>query len=220
MTAQFQFVMRTGPTPGKVFPLEGPEIIIGRDNTCSMMINDTEVSRKHARLVWQSLGYVLEDLGSTNGTFFNGQQVNAPLILRGGESISLGENIVIVYESAADPNATVLSTSANAIKEAIAAAQAKAEEPKPVVTSAPSQPVSTPAKAPPSRPVPISPKLVQPKAPKKSKKTWIILLVLILGLLCVCGVIVILLWNADTSFYCNTFPFNLYYNPVNFNCSP
>jgi len=213
MTAQFQFVMRSGPTPDKVYPLEGPEIIIGRDTASNLMINDSEVSRKHTRLVWQSLGYVVEDLGSTNGTFVNGQRLTAPFVLRGGESISLGENIVLVYESTADPNATVLSTSASAVKQAIAEAQATAEAPKPEIPSAPapSQPVSTPIKPAPSRPVPASPFPDQPVTPKKSNKSLIILLVVVLGLVCVCGVIAIYLYRAPISFWCNNLSF--YFKP-------
>jgi predicted component of type VI protein secretion system len=213
MTAQFQFVMRSGPTPGKVFPLEGPEIIIGRDNTSSMMINDAEVSRKHTRLVWQSLGYVIEDLGSTNGTFIDGQRLTAPYVLRGGETVTLGENIVLVYESTADPDATVLTTSASAVKQAIAEAQAKAETPKPEVprTPTPSQPVSTPVPPAPSRPAPFSSTSGQPVAPKKSRKSMVILLVIVLGLLCICGFIAIYLYRAPISFWCDNLSF--YFKP-------
>lgn len=211
MTANFQFVMRSGPTPGKVYPLEGPEIIIGRDNTSSLMINDAEVSRKHTRLVWQSLGYVVEDLGSTNGTFVDGQRLTAPYVLRGGETISLGENIVLVYESTADPDATVLSTSASAVKQAVAQAQATAQAPKPEVQREPPQPEPAPIKPAPLKLAPVSPDPVQPVAPKKSRKSLVILLVIVLGLLCVCGVIAIYLYRAPISFWCSNFSF--YFKP-------
>ncbi len=211
MTAQFQFVMRSGPTPDKVFPLEGPEIIIGRDSTSSLMITDAEVSRKHTRLVWQSLGYVVEDLGSTNGTFVNGQRLTAPYVLRGGETVSLGEDIVLVYESTADPDATVLSTSADAVKKAVAEAQSTREAPKPEIPAAPPQPVSRPVTPAPSRPAPVRSTLDQPVAPKKSKKSLVILLVVLLALLCVCAVIAIFLYRAPISFWCNNFSF--YFKP-------
>jgi len=209
MTAKFQFVMRSGPTPGKVYPLEGPEIIIGRDNTSSLMINDAEVSRKHTRLVWQSLGYVIEDLGSTNGTFVDGVRLSAPFVLRGGESISLGENIVLIYESTSDPDATVLSTSASAVKQAVA--QATAQAPKPDVQTAAPQPESTPVKPAPSRPAPANSAPVHPAAPKKSKKSMVILLVILLLILCVCGAIAIYLYRAPISFWCTNFSF--YFKP-------
>ena len=43
--AQFRFVMRSGPTVGKVYPLEAAEISIGRDSSNMVAINDAEVSR-------------------------------------------------------------------------------------------------------------------------------------------------------------------------------
>ena len=210
MTVQFQFMMRSGPTPGKIFPLERPEIIIGRDNISSLMINDAEVSRKHCRLIWQGSGYVIEDLGSTNGTFVNGQRLSAPFVLRGGESISLGENIVLGYESLADPNATVLSASASEVKMAVAEATAVAETPKqepPLVTAPFSEEAPLPAKPASTGQVPVAPIPSQPKAAKKSNKTMVIFLVLLLGLLCICGVIAIFLFRAPITFWSNNLSF-------------
>ena len=53
---QFQFIMRTGPTPGKIFELITNELYIGREVTNDITIDDAEVSRKHARLIMQAGG--------------------------------------------------------------------------------------------------------------------------------------------------------------------
>ena len=109
MTALFQFVMRSGPTPGATFPLEGDQLIIGRDAVSNVAINDAEVSRKHARLNFQGGKYVLEDLGSTNGTFVNGQRLVSAAVLKPGDVVSLGEQIVLMYEGlSVDAGATVI----------------------------------------------------------------------------------------------------------------
>lgn len=63
-------------------------MFIGRDLTNDIVINDAEISRRHARLISQAGGYVLEDLGSTNGTFINGQRLASPYILRPGETVT------------------------------------------------------------------------------------------------------------------------------------
>ncbi|MCK6585799.1 MAG: FHA domain-containing protein, partial [Anaerolineales bacterium] len=106
--AQFQFVMRSGPTPGVTFPLDGDQLTIGRDSTNGVAINDAEISRKHARLMFQGGKYVLEDLGSTNGTFVNGQRLAGPVVLKPGDVVSLGEQIVLMYDAiAGDAGATV-----------------------------------------------------------------------------------------------------------------
>jgi hypothetical protein len=110
MMVQFQFVMRSGPTPGVTFPLEGDQLIIGRDSSNSVAINDAEISRKHSRLSFQGGKYVLEDLGSTNGTFVNGQRLAGPVVLKPGDVVSLGEQIVLMYDAInLDPGATIAS---------------------------------------------------------------------------------------------------------------
>ena len=108
--SQFQFVMRSGPTPGVTFPLEGDQLIIGRDASSSIAINDAEISRKHSRLLFQGGKYVIEDLGSTNGTFVNGQRLAGPVVLKPGDVVSLGEQIVLMYDAInMDPGATIAS---------------------------------------------------------------------------------------------------------------
>ena len=104
-----QLVMRTGPNPGEVFSLTKNEIYIGRDVNNDIVVSDQEVSRKHARLVMQAGGYVLEDLGSTNGTYVNGQRLMGPHVLRTGETVMLGENVSLVLEAVYDADATILS---------------------------------------------------------------------------------------------------------------
>ena len=106
----FQLVMHSGPNPGKIFELVQDELTIGRDIGNRIVINDPEVSRKHARLTMQSGGYVIEDLGSTNGTFVNNQRLIGPHMLQPGETVMLGEKISLEYEILGfDPNATVVS---------------------------------------------------------------------------------------------------------------
>ena len=104
----FHLIMRSGPQPGKSFELTKGELYIGRDIHNDVVINDAEVSRKHARLIMQAGGYVLEDLGSTNGTFVNGQRLMGPHVLRPNELIMLGENISLVFETSYEADATVI----------------------------------------------------------------------------------------------------------------
>jgi hypothetical protein len=105
----FHLIMRSGPNPGKSHELTKSEIYIGRDIHNDVVINDAEVSRKHARVVMQAGGYVLEDLGSTNGTFVDGQRLMGPHVLRPNELIMLGENISLVFETSYDADATVVA---------------------------------------------------------------------------------------------------------------
>ena len=110
MSSQFQLVMHAGPTPGKVFPLTEGELTIGRDINNQIIINDAEISRRHTRLVLQGNSFMIEDLGSTNGTFVSGQRLSGPRLLRAGDTIRLGENVTLSYEVAGvDPDATAVA---------------------------------------------------------------------------------------------------------------
>jgi len=204
MAAQFQFVMRSGPTTGKIYPLEAPEIIIGRDASNGVAINDAEVSRKHAKLSLHGSAYVIQDLGSTNGTFINGQRITGTQVLNPGDTVSFGENIVLMYEAAFDPNATVIASSQAA--RTVAPVYRPVPVPAPIPAPAPLQAYSGQV---PAGPVPMA--IVQAK--KGGGRVVIIILVLLLVCL-ILACIAILFWvDSDKSGarWC-TFPLNLIIN--------
>jgi hypothetical protein len=64
-------------------------VIIGRDSTCEVIIADRQISRFHARIMPTASGIVLEDLGSKNGTFCNGQKVDHSVVLQDGDMIQI-----------------------------------------------------------------------------------------------------------------------------------
>ena len=180
MAAQFQFVMRSGPTPGATYSLEGDQIVIGRDSSNGVVINDAEISRRHSRLTFQGGKYVLEDLGSTNGTFVNGQRLAGPVVLKSGDVVSFGEQIVLMYDAlSVDAGATAISSRKSASA--------------PVVP--PSAQVMPP---PPSYSTPLVPA-------QKNNLTLIFIIVGALVLICVC---VAALWYIDQNYlWCTVVPF-------------
>ena len=99
-SSSFRLVVRRGPQPNQVYPLEQGIVTLGRDITNDIVINDPEVSRHHCRLTQGAGGYTLEDLGSTNGTFVNGQRLTGPRPLSPGDMIGLGETVTLAYELA------------------------------------------------------------------------------------------------------------------------
>ncbi len=130
MGPSFQIVLRSGPTPGKTYPLVKSELFIGRDLSNDIVINDPEISRRHARLYIQNGAFVLEDLGSTNGSSVNGQRLVSPYTLHPGEVITLGERITLVFESVELEESTTLSTSS--LKQSAAAQPQVIQTPPPI----------------------------------------------------------------------------------------
>jgi sigma-B regulation protein RsbU (phosphoserine phosphatase) len=71
-------------------PITVDETVIGRHPECQLHINSNMVSRKHARVLRNGGQFVLEDLGSGNGTFINGKKLEGPIDLKHDDRIKLG----------------------------------------------------------------------------------------------------------------------------------
>lgn len=100
-SSSFRLIVRRGPRPNEIYELNQGVLTLGRDITNDIVINDPEVSRHHCRLTQGAGGYTIEDLGSTNGTFVNGQRLTGARQLQPGEMIGLGETVTLAYEGAA-----------------------------------------------------------------------------------------------------------------------
>jgi DNA-binding winged helix-turn-helix (wHTH) protein len=79
------------------FPLSEGEHVIGRDPDVEVRLDDSTVSRRHARLVVTSEGTVLEDFGSKNGTFRGNERVTSPVRLADGDTIRIGSLVVTFH---------------------------------------------------------------------------------------------------------------------------
>ncbi len=194
MAAQYQLVMHSGPTPGKIFPMEGDVITIGREAGNGIVINDAEVSRKHTQFVFQGGKYIVTDLGSTNGTFVNGQRLTGQHILQPGEVVSLGEQINLLFEAVVpvDPNATMMSPGRQPV---MPKAVAPAPRPQPVAPPPP-QPVNYAGQVPAGP----APSYTPPQPQGGSSRTMLIVVGIGLAL-CICAVSVGLFF-APVEFWC------------------
>jgi len=68
-------------------------IVIGRDPTCDLMIDDTRASRRHCRLTRSPDGFLLEDLGSRNGTLVDGAAIEGPVRLKANQVFRIGNTL-------------------------------------------------------------------------------------------------------------------------------
>jgi FHA domain len=140
----YQLVQHAGPDPGNLYSLANSEIFLGRDINNDIVINDAEVSRKHARLLLQPSGeYQLEDLGSTNGTYIDGQRITGPHLMYPGETIMLGDNVRFHFETVAqDPGATVAAAAAGIQTPSAAESPAVPEDTPPMEMPLDGQPAA------------------------------------------------------------------------------
>ena len=80
----------------RTFALANGENVLGRDPAAEVFLDDTAVSRRHARITVRGSQATLEDLGSKNGTFLGGKPVTAPALLRDADAILLGSVLLTV----------------------------------------------------------------------------------------------------------------------------
>jgi pSer/pThr/pTyr-binding forkhead associated (FHA) protein len=78
---------------GRAYPL-GPEVSVGRGSGCQVQVDDTFVSTVHARVFLGDGNYVVEDLGSTNGTYLNKRKVDGPMTMNRGDRLQVGNTVL------------------------------------------------------------------------------------------------------------------------------
>jgi diguanylate cyclase (GGDEF)-like protein len=90
-------IVLAGSSVGEMFKIAKPEVVIGRGKEADLPVLDEGVSRKHAAIRTTAAGMAVEDLGSRNGTFVNGEQVTSPVVLRDGDKIQVGSTTILKF---------------------------------------------------------------------------------------------------------------------------
>lgn len=99
-------VVERGPVPTTQVPLQSEQLTVGRSAGNDLVLADPEVSRRHMRVVRRTDGFAVEDIGSTNGTFVNGQRISHLTLLQDGDAIDLGDTVRLRFVSTAQPPPT------------------------------------------------------------------------------------------------------------------
>lgn len=191
-----KLIMKSGPEAGKTYKLDKDEFVIGRELINDLIINDPEISRRHARVFVKNEKYYLEDLNSTNGTFLSGKQITKPVQLKTGDLINLGTGVILEFSSEKEAEKEI-----NVVSE-------KAPEKKQEGTKEIKQ-ASAAKKTAASKPVKKGETVKAEKPPLGIEKlrntpTWVIVLVIILLFLLIFCVIPLLIveWTDQ---WCNFF---------------
>ncbi|HEX5633939.1 MAG TPA: FHA domain-containing protein, partial [Gemmatimonadales bacterium] len=173
-----------GPTRGATLDVPLGESLIGRADSCAIVVDSTAVSRAHARLTVGSDRVTLEDLGSSNGTMVDGQPVTTPVALENGAEVAIGEARRFRVRIEGDSLSQLATTGAAAParaqdmewvtrlvfsaadREAIAQATAAAKAARPAAAARPPSPPAPKTTPPPPKPAaPPAPAAAAPAAP-------------------------------------------------------
>jgi two-component system cell cycle response regulator len=91
------FTVVAGPRVGAIFTLVEDETFIGRTSGCGIQIDDPGISRRHAKVIRQTLATCLvQDLESRNGTFVNGKRVSIARLSE-GDRLGIGDTVVLRF---------------------------------------------------------------------------------------------------------------------------
>ena len=168
-------VVERGPVPTTQVPLDSDQLTIGRSAGNDLVLADPEVSRRHVRIVRRADGFAAEDIGSTNGTFVNGQRISHLTLLQDGDTIDLGDTVRLRFMSMSPPAVAV--DLANKPTEQVRPAAYEYEAPAaPRPAPAPARPAApAPAHpaAPPPAPVYTPPPSYTAEQPRRGRGLWI-----------------------------------------------
>lgn len=127
------FILRS-KAGGKAYPLQG-EMLVGREEDCSIPIDSGHISRYHAKINMSSNGVYIEDLHSTNGTFVNGSKIKGRVKLAIGDEVSFDDVCFNLASDTAEGEAETL-LSAKQLEQGERFARAMAQ-PRPIRTATP-----------------------------------------------------------------------------------
>lgn len=117
MADKLRFRIRLPWAETKIVPFQGSEMWFGRDPDCSFVIDDPEVSRRHALFATDSMGKVtVTDLASTNGTYVRGAPITDETVITPGVSVRIGETVITLELTGSKNMETYSALTTDAIK--------------------------------------------------------------------------------------------------------
>lgn len=118
----------TGINAGEVHALEGREVLMGRHPECQIVLRDSTVSRRHARITRDGEMFYVDDVGSQHGTRLNGELIRFPQPLKDGDEIQLSQVTLVFHDETGaskpkDRPSTII-TSVDVLRESSEAVEA------------------------------------------------------------------------------------------------
>jgi len=208
---QHTLVVTDGPNVGKIYPLQGMMCTMGRSADNTVVFDSSRVSRHHLQIRLLPTGTMIEDLGSTNGTWVNGRRLSEPRTLSQGDQIRIADYVTLEYAvEGAGSAATVISDTPRGATQVMQGTP-RYEPPTPppppqgrdfaADTAAPqAQPLESVGPevdyVPPAEVVPLE----TPEPAKRPRWLYIVIAILVI-LICLCVALAVYLWFAPVTFW-------------------
>jgi len=207
---QHTLVVTDGPNVGKVYPLQGTICTMGRSADNTVVFDSSRVSRHHVQIRLLPTDTVIEDLGSTNGTWVNGRRLVEPRTLSPGDRIRVADYITLEYAvEDAGGAATVISDMPRGATQVMQGTP-RYEPPTPPPPQArdfaafdappPVQPLEFAGPAvdyvAPAEAVPLE----TPESSERPRWLYIVIGILVV-LICLCVALAVYLWFAPVTFW-------------------
>ena len=145
--------LRLVPASGSPIEISQDQVLVGRETTCDVVLNDGSVSRKHARLEKRGRSWMVVDQGSANGTFVDSQRV-AETALHTGQELRFG---AVSFRVEVEGDEAIEATMLTDAPEATVVQPVKPAPPPPRPAAPPAPPAPPRAAAPPPPPPPPPP---------------------------------------------------------------
>jgi len=94
-------LVQRGPDAGSRFLLDSDSVTVGRHPDSDIFLDDISVSRRHATFDRTPAAYVVNDLGSLNGTYVNRDRIDGAITLSGGDEVQVGKYRLIYFAGSA-----------------------------------------------------------------------------------------------------------------------
>lgn len=142
---QVQLKVVGGKHDGRIISITSPKFLIGREQDCHLRPNSDLVSRHHCVMTVDNYTLRLRDLGSTNGTFVNGERMRGELQLKAGDLVAVGKLQFEIQLTEVQPEAEP-ATSEDTVTNGIAAQSEETVhiDQNPEAPAAPQQPPAAP----------------------------------------------------------------------------
>jgi hypothetical protein len=207
-------VVTEGPMVGERYTLFGRVSTLGRSSNNTIVLESTQISRYHAQIHLLPEGALIQDIGSTNGTFVNGRRLTEPVMLAHGDLIRFAEFATLQYRvhvladtepaTAAGPQGFARVTDED-VRVAPATPYARpadtATPAVPPAAYAPSAPSRARADAVQGRTEVLAPRPTTAADAHRGSSCLYVVILILLVLICLCAALAVYLWFAPLTFW-------------------